>query len=120
MPKLIAEPVVLHAAGNKPKVIRELVGRPSTGSTDVSVARMSSPPGWEEPAQAPDFQEITIVLHGTVRIDHADGHLVVGAGQAAITYPGERVRYSTPESEGAEYIAICLPAFGPELVHRDE
>jgi len=119
VPKLIAEPVVIAAAGNKPKVIRELVGRPSTGSTDVSVARMSSPSGWIEPAQAPDFQEITIVLAGTVRIEHDGGHLEVHAGQAAITYPGERVRYSTPGDEGAEYVAICLPAFSPDLVHRD-
>jgi len=120
MPKLIAQPVIIQAAGNKPKVIRELVGRPSTGSSDVSVARMSSPPGWIEPAQAPDFQEITIVLSGQVRIEHDGGLLDVAAGQAAITFPGERVRYSTPGAEGAEYIAICLPAFAPDLVHRDE
>jgi quercetin dioxygenase-like cupin family protein len=120
MPRLIAQPVVIQAAGNKPKVIRELVGRPSSGAEHVSVARMSSPAGWEEPAQAPEFEEITIVLAGTVRIDHDGGHLLVGPGQAAITFPGERVRYSTPGAEGAEYLAICLPAFSPHLVHRDD
>ena len=119
MPRLIEQPFVVQAAGNKPKVIRELVGRPSTGAAHVSIARMSSPPGWEEPPQAPDFEEITVVLAGTVRIDHDGGHLLVGPGQAAITYPGERVQYSTPGAEGAEYLAICLPAFSPQLVHRD-
>src|SRR5262245_34075209 len=113
MPRLIEQPVVIQAAGNKPKIIRELIGRPSTGAEHVSIARMSPPSGRVEPHQAPEFEEITVVLAGTVRIDHDGGHLLVGPGQAAITYPGERVQYSTPGEEGAEYLAICLPAFSP-------
>jgi hypothetical protein len=119
MPQLVASPVVIQAAGNKPKVIEELYGRPSTGATAVSVARMRSPGGWEEPGQRPEFLEITVVLRGAVRVDHEGGHLVAGAGQAIVCEPGEWVRFSTPEADGAEYVAICLPAFAPELVHRD-
>jgi ethanolamine utilization protein EutQ len=119
MPQLIASPVVIQAVGNKPKMIEEFVGRPSTNTSSVSIARMRSPSGWEEPAQRPDFQEITVVLRGTLRIAHENGELSVHAGQAVIASPGEWVRYSTPGAEGAEYIAICLPAFSPDLVHRE-
>ena len=119
MPQLVATPVVLQAVGNKPKVIEEFVGRPSTGSVAVSVARMRSPGGWEEPGQRPDFEEITLVLRGTLRVDFEGGHLMAGPGQAIVAAAGEWVRYSTPEPEGAEYVAICLPAFAPELAHRD-
>lgn len=119
MPRLIASPLTIQAAGTKPKVIEEFVGRPSTATTAVSVARMRSPGGWEEPGQRPAFQEITVVLRGTVRVEHEAGELNVVAGQAIITFPGEWVRYSTPDPEGAEYVAICLPAFSPDSVHRD-
>ena len=119
MPQLISAPIVIAAAGNKPKIIEEFVGRPSTGSPHVSVARMRSPSGWEEPGQRPDFQEITVVLKGTLRVEHEGGELLVEAGQAVVTAPGEWVRYSTPGVEGAEYVAICLPAFSPDSVHRD-
>jgi ethanolamine utilization protein EutQ len=119
MPQLVATPVVLQAVGNKPKVIEEFVGRPSTGSAGVSVARMRSPGGWEEPGQRPDFEEITLVLRGTLRVDYEGGHLTAGPGQAIVAAAGEWIRYSTPEPEGAEYVAICLPAFAPELAHRD-
>lgn len=120
MPRLVAEPVVVEAAGNKPKIIREYVGRPSTGSAEVSVARMTSPAGWEEPGQRPEFREVTLVLHGTVRVEHENGAIDVHAGQAVVTEPGEWVRYSTPSAEGAEYVAICTPAFSMETVHRDD
>jgi mannose-6-phosphate isomerase-like protein (cupin superfamily) len=119
MPRLIASPTVIQAAGTKPKVIQEFVGQPSTGHSAISVARMVSPSGWLEPGQRPDFQEITIVLKGELSVEHAGGVLRVLAGQAVITEPGEWVRYSTPGSEGAEYIAVCLPAFSPATVHRD-
>lgn len=119
MPQLIASPVVIAAGGSKPKVIEELVGRPSTGFAHVSVARMRSPSGWEEPGQRPDFQEITVVLKGTLRVEHEGGELLVEAGQAVVAAPGEWVRYSTPGPDGAEYVAICLPAFSPDSVHRD-
>jgi mannose-6-phosphate isomerase-like protein (cupin superfamily) len=119
MPKLIASPVIIQAAGNKPKVIEEFVGRPSTGSSTVSVARMKSPAGWQETGQRPEFREITVVLKGTLRVEHESGQLSVAAGQAVVTEPGEWVRYSSPAPEGAEYVAICLPAFSPDTVHRD-
>jgi ethanolamine utilization protein EutQ len=119
MPQLITSPLVIQAAGNKPKVIEELVGRPSTGTEAVSVARMRSPGGWQEPGQRPEFQEISVVLRGRLRVDFEGGHLDVVAGQAVVAAPGEWVRYGTPDPEGAEYIAICLPAFSPESVHRD-
>jgi quercetin dioxygenase-like cupin family protein len=120
MPRLIEAPVVIRAAGTKPKLIEEFVGRPSTGAEAVSVARMRSPSGWQEPGQRPDFQEITVVLRGSLRVEHEQGELVVEAGQAVITMPGEWVRYSTPGPDGAEYVAICLPAFSPDSVHRDD
>lgn len=119
MPKLIEAPTVVAAAGNKPKRIEEFVGRVNSGDPSVSVARMRSPGGWVEPGQAPEFREITVVLNGLVRVQTRDGTLDIEAGQAVVTEPGEWVRYSTPEPGGAEYIAICLPAFSPDLVHRD-
>ena len=120
MPRLISRPAVVEAAGTKPKLIQEFAGRVNSGHAGVSVARMTSPPGWQEPGQRPEFEEITIVLRGMLRVDHAGGTLDVRAGQAVVTEPGEWVRYSTPESEGAEYVAVCLPAFSPDTVHRDE
>lgn len=118
MPRLIAAPTVIPAAGTKPKEIREFVGQVNSGHSQVSVAQMISPAGWVEPGQQPEFQEITVVLRGHVVVEFRDGSLTVQAGQAVITEPGEWVRYSTPE--GAEYIAVCLPGFSPALVHRDE
>jgi quercetin dioxygenase-like cupin family protein len=118
MPRLIAQPAVIESAGNKPKRIEEYAGRVNSGHTTVSVARMTSPPGWEEPGQRPQFEEITVVLSGTLRVEHEGGAMHVRAGQAIVTAPGEWIRYSTPE--GAEYVAICLPAFSPQTVHRDE
>ncbi len=117
MPKLIERPSIIEAAGNKPKIIEEFAGRVNSGDAGVSVARMTSPAGWAEPGQRPGFEEITVVLEGTLRVEHEGGALDVGAGQAVATYPGEWVRYSTPE--GAKYIAVCVPAFSPETVHRD-
>jgi mannose-6-phosphate isomerase-like protein (cupin superfamily) len=119
MPRLIASPAVIEAAGNKPKRIEEYAGRVNSGHTAVSVARMQSPQGWVEPGQRPDFEEITVVLRGMLRIDHEGGTLDVRAGQAVVTSPGEWVRYSTPGTDGAEYVAVCLPAFSPQSVHRD-
>jgi quercetin dioxygenase-like cupin family protein len=119
MPRLIDTPIVIAAAGNKPKRIEEFVGRVATRHTDVSVARMTSPAGWQEPGQRPQFEEITVVLRGLVRVEHAGGTIDVRAGQAVIAAAGEWVRYSTPEAAGAEYVAICLPAFSPQTVHRD-
>ncbi len=119
MPRLIPQPAVVAAAGSRPKLIQEFTGRVNSGHTGVSVARMTSPAGWEEPGQRPEFEEITVVLRGTVRVEHESGALDVSAGQAIVTYPGEWVRYSTPGPEGAEYIAVCVPAFSPETVHRD-
>jgi mannose-6-phosphate isomerase-like protein (cupin superfamily) len=120
MPRLISQPAVVEAAGTKPKLIQEFAGRVNSGHAGVSVARMTSPSGWQEPGQRPEFEEITVVLRGMLRVEHAGGTLDVRAGQAVVTGPGEWVRYSTPEPEGAEYIAVCLPAFSPATVHRDE
>lgn len=119
MPTLIAAPTIVQAAGTKPKRIEEFAGRVNSGHTGVSVARMQSPSGWEEPGQRPDFEEITVVLRGMLRVEHDGGVLEVAAGQAVVTAPGEWVRYSTPGPDGAEYIAICTPAFSPATVHRD-
>ena len=119
MPRLIAAPAVVAAAGTKPKKIEEFAGRVNSGHADVSIARMTSPSGWLEPGQRPTFEEITVVLRGMVRVEHEAGVLEVQAGQAVVTSPGEWVRYSTPGPEGAEYIAVCLPAFSMETVHRD-
>jgi len=119
MVRRIEAPVVIAAAGNKPKRIEEFVGRVATESAEISVARMVSPEGWQEPGQRPQFEEITIVLRGLVRVEHEGGVMEVRGGQALLAMPGEWVRYSTPEPGGAEYVAVCLPAFSPENVHRD-
>ncbi len=119
MPKLIPHPARVASAGTKMKIIEEYVGRVNSSTAGVSVARMRSPEGWEEPGQTPEFDEYTIVLHGTLRVQHKSGELDVVAGQAVLAGRGEWVRYSTPFSGGAEYIAVCLPAFSPETVHRD-
>ena len=119
MPTLIQNPTRVQAAGNKPKLIDEYVGRINSGTQALSVARMSSPGGWEEPGQTPEFDEITLVLSGSLRVEHREGSLEVRAGQAVIARQGEWIRYSTPGPEGAEYVAICLPAFSPDTVHRD-
>jgi ethanolamine utilization protein EutQ (cupin superfamily) len=119
VPLLIAAPAVVQAAGNKPKRIEEFVGRVNSGHTGLSVARMTSPDGWQEPGQRPDFDEVTVVLRGMLRVEHAGGTLDVRAGQAVVTSAGEWVRYSTPEPGGAQYLAVCFPAFSPSTVHRD-
>jgi len=120
MPKLIQGPSIIQAAGTKPKRIEEYAGRVNSGHSKVSVARMVSPEGWLEPGQKPEFEEITIVLKGMLRVEHQGGTIDVRAGQAVVAHAGEWVRYSTPESGGAEYVAICLPAFSMETVHRDD
>lgn len=119
MPKLIARPTIIAAAGNKPKQIEEYAGRVNSGHQHVSVARMKSPAGWQEPGQRPEFEEITVVLQGVLRVESETEVLDVHAGQAVVASPGEWVRYSSPEPGGAEYIAVCIPAFSPETVHRD-
>ena len=119
MPTLIAQPTRVEAAGNKPKLIDEFVGRVNTGESRVSIARMRSPGGWVEPGQAPEFDEFTLVLAGCLRVEHGDGVIEVSAGQAVVVKRGEWVRYSTPDPAGAEYIAICLPAFSLDAAHRD-
>jgi len=119
MPRLIEAPAVIEAAGTKPKRIEEYAGRVNSGHQTVSVAKMTSPEGWVEPGQTPEFEEITLVLAGMLRVEHAGGALEVHAGQAVIATPGEWVRYNTPEPGGAEYVAVCLPAFSPDTVHRD-
>ncbi len=119
MPTLISQPTRIQATGNKPKLIDEYIGRVNSRTSAASVAHMRSPEGWVEPGQKPDFDEFTIVLKGTLRVDHKGGSLEVHAGQAVIAHAGEWVRYSTPAADGAEYIAVCLPAFSIETVHRD-
>jgi mannose-6-phosphate isomerase-like protein (cupin superfamily) len=118
--KKIESPNLIHAAGNMPKAIEEFIGRRASGTTEVSIARMRSPAGWEEPGQTPEFNEYTVVVAGILRVETKDREIEVEAGQALVTPKGEWVRYSTPYSGGAEYIAVCLPAFSPETVHRDE
>ena len=120
MPTLISAPTCITAAGNKPKIIEEYIGRVNSGEPRLSIAHMRSPGGWVEPGQTPEFDEFTIVLKGALRVTHKDGVLDVKAGQAITTHPGEWVQYSTPDPDGAEYIAVCLPAFSPETVHRDQ
>jgi mannose-6-phosphate isomerase-like protein (cupin superfamily) len=120
MPTLIARPTQITAAGNAPKIIREHIGRVNTGSADVSIAHMISPAGWEEPGQRPAFDEYTLVLHGMLRVTHDTGVCDVRAEQAVVVHAGEWVKYSSPETGGAEYIAVCLPAFSPDTVHRDQ
>ena len=117
-PTLISQPTIT-AAGNKPKLIDEYIGRVNSQTSSVSVALMRSPEGWVEPGQTPEFEEFTVVLKGVLRVSHKDGEFDVHAGQAVITHAGEWVRYSTPHPGGAEYIAVCLPAFAMETVHRD-
>ncbi|MBK5254402.1 MAG: cupin [Vicinamibacteria bacterium] len=119
MPKLISKPTQIEAAGEPPKIIREYVGRVNSGTPSVSVAHMKSPCGWTEPKQTPEFDEYTLVLGGMLRVDHQGGSVDVSAGQAIITERGEWVRYSSPGKDGAEYIAVCLPAFSPDSVHRE-
>jgi len=120
MPRLLDAPTVIAPAGSKPKRIEEYAGRVNSGHDQVSVARMLSPQGWQEPGQRPEFEEITVVLRGTLHVEFEGGTLDVRAGQAVVTAPGEWVRYSTPEQGGAEYVAVCTPAFSPSTVHRDE
>jgi mannose-6-phosphate isomerase-like protein (cupin superfamily) len=119
MPTFISKPTVITSAGNKPKLIEEFVGRVNSKTDATSVAKMKSPSGWVEPGQTPEFDEFTVVLRGMLRVATKSGTLDVRAGQAVITHKGEWVQYSTPEPEGAEYIAVCLPAFSPGTVHRD-
>ncbi|HXJ59391.1 MAG TPA: cupin [Verrucomicrobiae bacterium] len=119
MPTLISAPTRITAAGNKPKLIEEFIGRVNTGETRLSIAQMRSPGGWVEPGQTPEFDEFTMVLKGALRVTHKSGVLDVPAGQSIVTRAGEWVQYSTPNPEGAEYIAVCLPAFSPGMVHRD-
>jgi mannose-6-phosphate isomerase-like protein (cupin superfamily) len=119
MPTLIRQPSRVEAAGNKPKLIDEFVGRVNSGDSNVSIAHMRSPGGWVEPGQAPEFDEFTLVLAGSLRVESRDGVIDVAAGQAVIARRGEWVRYSTPDPAGAEYIAVCLPAFKLDTAHRD-
>ena len=120
MPIKISAPSIIESAGSKPKRIEEYIGRVNSDTPAVSVARMVSPPGWQEPGQRPAFDEYTVVLSGRLRVESKDGSLDIRAGQAVISHAGKWIRYSTPEPEGAEYVAVCLPAFSPEIVHRDE
>ena len=119
MPTLIPQPTRIQSAGNKPKLIDEYIGRVNSKEPGLSIAHMRSPAGWEELGQTPEFEEYTIVLRGRLRVRHRQGTFDVTTGQAVIAHPGEWVQYSTPEPEGAEYIAVCLPAFSMETVHRD-
>jgi len=120
MPTLIGTPARIEAAGNKPKIIEEFIGRVNSRHEGISIAKMTSPAGWEEPGQTPEFEEYTVVLKGMLRVAYRGGSVDVRPGQAVIAHPGEWICYSTPEAEGAEYLAICLPAFAPFSVHRDE
>ncbi len=120
MARLIQSPALIQAPGNKPKVIEEFIGRVNSATEGVSVARMQSPEGWAEPGQTPGFDEYSIVLAGTLRVESKDDSFTVTAGQAVIAEKGEWVRYSTPHEGGAEYVAVCVPAFSPDTVHRDE
>lgn len=120
MPQLIPTPSIIQAAGTKPKIIEEYAGRVNSGHSSVSVARMQAPEGWVEPGQRPEFEEITVVLSGVLRVEYEGGVMDVKAGQAVVAKPGEWLRYSCPEEGGAEYIAVCLPAFSPDTVQRDE
>lgn len=120
MPTLIAAPTRIAPAGTKPKLIDEYIGRVNSATEAASVAHMRSPAGWMEPGQTPEFDEFTVVLRGMLRVEHRGGAMDVRAGQAVIAHGGEWVRYSTPDAQGAEYIAVCLPAFSPGTVHRDE
>jgi mannose-6-phosphate isomerase-like protein (cupin superfamily) len=120
MAKLISTPTVIPAAGQPPKIIQEFIGRVNSKTDALSIAKMTSPSGWREPGQTPEFDEYTVVLRGELQVETREGTYCVTAGQAIIVYGGEWVRYSTPGREGAEYVAVCLPAFSPATVHRDE
>jgi mannose-6-phosphate isomerase-like protein (cupin superfamily) len=120
MPRKIEAPTVVPAVGTKPKIIEEYIGRVNSAHQDLSVAVMRSPGGWVEPGQRPDFDEITVVLAGMLQVEYDGGMMEIRAGQAVVTAKGEWIRYSTPESDGAHYFAICTPAFSPETVHRDD
>jgi len=120
MATLIPEAKLIRAAGSTPKLIEEFVGRLGSATDSVSIARMRSPAGWSEPGQTPEFDEHTVVLSGVLRVESRDSAIEVKAGQAVLSPKGEWVRYSTPHPGGAEYIAVCIPAFSPDLVHRDE
>jgi uncharacterized cupin superfamily protein len=120
MPRHIQQPSIVQAAGNKPKIIEEYVGRVNSGTAEVSIARMKSPAGWVEPGQKPEFDEYTVVLRGTLRVTTENGAPIdVRAGEAVVVRGGEWVQYSTPSAEGAEYVAVCMPAFSPDSAHRD-
>jgi len=119
MPHHIAKPTRVEAAGVPPKTIEEFIGRVNSGTTAVSIAHMRSPKGWSEPAQTPEFDEYTLVLHGMLRVTHKQGAINVREGEAVIAHRGEWVQYSSPEPGGAEYIAVCIPAFSPKTVHRE-
>ncbi len=119
MARIITHPIRIEAAGSPPKSIEEFVGRIASHTSVISIARMVSPPGWSEPAQTPEFDEYTVVLKGKLRVETNEKIHEVSAGQAVIVSGGEKVRYSSPGAEGAEYIAVCLPAFSPDTVHRD-
>lgn len=120
MVERIPSPTTIESAGNMPKVIEEFVGRVNTGDAAISIARMQSPAGWAEPAQTPEFDEYTVVLAGVLLVEYEGGSLEIRPGEAVHSRPGEWVRYSSPEPGGAEYIAVCLPAFSPDIVNRDE
>ena len=120
MPTFIAQPTRIEAAGNQPKLIDEYIGRVNSATSAASIAHMRSPGGWQEPGQTPEFDEFTVVLQGVLRVEYSNGSMDVRAGQAVIAHRGEWVRYSTPHDAGAEYIAVCLPAFGIDTVHRDD
>lgn len=120
MPTIIKSPTIIKAAGNKPKIIQEFFGRVNSQTEALSIARMQSPTGWVEPGQTPEFDEYTVVLNGTLRVTTKENSLDISAGEAVITHKNEWVQYSTPGPDGAEYIAVCLPAFSPDTVHRDE
>ena len=120
MPTLIGSPARIEAAGNKPKLIDEYIGRVNSRCEALSIAHMTSPGGWVEPGQTHDFDEFTVVLAGMLRVEYRGGYIDVSAGQAVIAHAGEWIRYSTPREEGASYLAVCVPAFSPSTVHRDE
>ena len=120
MPTVIKNPSIIKAAGNKPKIIEEFIGRVNSKTTDLSIARMKSPSGWVEPGQTPEFDEYTVVLRGMLRVVSNSGSIDVHEGNAVIVHRGEWVQYSSPGPEGAEYVAVCMPAFSMETVHRDE
>ena len=120
MPIKIDKPTIIESTGNKPKIIKEYIGRVNSENIDVSIARMKSPPGWQEPGQTPEFDEYTVVLKGMLRVESKSGTIDINEGEAVIVKANEWIRYSTPDDEGAEYIAVCLPAFSPNTVHRDD